>query len=78
MPLLSLYGPVSPQCGIELLFTTASHAVEQGMEFGGVVLVNCVAQLMENHEIDKLIRQTHQKDRKGDVVICRTTAPACA
>lgn len=52
--------PVTPQLFIEEFFFALDQPVEQRMEAGGMVVVDGVAEFVEDDEIPQMFGQRHQ------------------
>ena len=60
------------------LFPAAAEPVEQGVELRRMVVVNRMAELVEQYEISKRVGQGHKVQRQVYVSFCRTAAPFAA
>lgn len=53
----------------------SDQTVDQGMETGRMVVVNRVAEFVDDHIVAQVLRKSHQKEAQRDVVAPRATPP---
>lgn len=68
-------GPVTPQLLVEEFFFTPDQPVEQRMEAGGMVVVDGVAEFVEDDEVAQMFGQRHQVQAQRQVVAPVAGAP---
>ena len=68
-------GPVTPQLLVEEFFFTPDQPVEQRMEAGGMVVVDGMAQLVDDDEIAQVFGKHHQEKAQRNVVRPGTATP---
>ena len=57
------------------LHTLRTHFLHQRPEATGMVLLNRMAQFVQNNIIDDLVRQFHQLHVQTDIILSRATPP---
>ena len=68
----------TPQFAVEFLFASADQTVQQRMETRRMVVMDRVAEFVEDDEVAQRLGQRHQEETQRDVVLSRTTPPLCA